>query len=108
MKIVGIARLYQEQHKFDQALMTYRKAIVIARKSLMNEAFRQVILCWLRSSVKACLRKTRAVPDPVYLRPAGGRLLSDLKRRAACPYSARIFCNARGHFLQKIYPILYC
>lgn len=69
MKIVGIARLYQEQHKFDRAVTIYRKAIVIARKALMNEAFRQVVLCWLRSSVKACLRRTRAVPDPVYSGP---------------------------------------
>ena len=69
MKIVGMARLYQEQYKFDQAITIYRKAIVIARKALMNEAFRQVVLCWLRSSVKACLRNTRAVPDPVYIGP---------------------------------------
>ena len=37
MKIVGMARLYQEQHKFDQAVTIYRKAILIARKALMNE-----------------------------------------------------------------------
>ena len=69
MRIVGMARLYQEQSKFDQAATIYRKAIVIARKALMNEAFRQVVLCWLRSSVKACLRNTRAVPDPAYSGP---------------------------------------
>lgn len=69
MKIVGMARLYQEQHRFDRAITVYRKAIVIARKALMNETFRQVVLCWLRSSVKACLRKTRAVPDPAYSGP---------------------------------------
>lgn len=69
MKIVGMARLYHEQSKFDQAVTIYRKAIVIARKALMNKAFRLVVLCWLRSSVKACLRKTRAVPDPAYTGP---------------------------------------
>jgi hypothetical protein len=72
MKIVSMARLYQEQYKFDQAITIYRKAIVFARKALMNEAFRQVVLCWLRSSVKACIRKTRAVPDPVYSGPRAG------------------------------------
>ena len=69
MKIVGMARLYQEQHKFDQAVTIYRKAILIARKALMNETFRQVVLGWLRASVKACLRKTHAVPDPRYRGP---------------------------------------
>ena len=69
MKIVGMARLYQEQQKFDQAVTVYRKAILVARKALMNEAFRQVVLHWLRTSVKACLRKTGALPDPVYLGP---------------------------------------
>jgi hypothetical protein len=72
MKIAGMARLYQEQHNFDRAITIYRKAIVIARKALMNEAFRKVVLCWLRSSVKACLRKTRAVPDPGYIGPRAG------------------------------------
>ncbi len=69
MKVVGMARLYQEQHKFDQAVTVYRRAILIARKALMNEEFRQVIICWVRASVKACLRKTRAVPDPGYHGP---------------------------------------
>jgi hypothetical protein len=69
MKIVGMARLYQEQHKFDQAAAVYRKAILIARKALMHEVFRQVVLVWLRSSVKACRRKTRTVPDPGYRGP---------------------------------------
>lgn len=69
MKIVGMARLYQEQHKFDQGVKIYRKAILIARKALMNEEFRQVVIGWLRASVKACLRKTHAVPDPGYRGP---------------------------------------
>jgi hypothetical protein len=69
MKILGMARLYHEQSKFDQAATIYRKAIVITRKALMNEAFRQVVLCWLRSSVKACLRKASAVPDPGFRGP---------------------------------------
>jgi hypothetical protein len=43
MKIVGMARLYQDQHKFDQGVKIYRKAILIARKALMNEEFRQVV-----------------------------------------------------------------
>ena len=72
MKIVGMARLYQEQHKFDQAVTVYRKAILIARKALMNEEFRQVVVCWLRASVKACLRKARALPDPGYRGPRAG------------------------------------
>jgi hypothetical protein len=69
MKIVGMARLYQEQHKFEQGVKIYRKAILIARKALMNEEFRQVVICWLRASVKACLRKTHPVPDPGYRGP---------------------------------------
>ena len=69
MKIVAMARLYHEQRKFDQAVAVYRKAILIARDAFMNEALRQVVLRWLRASVKACLRKTRALPDPGYRGP---------------------------------------
>lgn len=66
MKIVAMARLYQDQHKFDRAITIYRRAILIARKALMNEEFRRVLLLWLRTSVKACLRETRSLADPVY------------------------------------------
>jgi hypothetical protein len=69
MKIVGMARFYQEQHKFEQGVAIYRKAIRIARKARMAEGLRQVVLLWLRSSVKACLRKTRTLPSPVYRGP---------------------------------------
>ncbi len=69
MKIVAIARLYQNQHRFDRAITIYRKAILFARKAHMDEGFRGVVLLWLRSSVKACLRETRSLPDPAYSGP---------------------------------------
>jgi hypothetical protein len=69
MRIVGMARLYQERRMFDQALALHRKAIRAARKALMNEKFRQVVLIWLRSSVKACARSTGPVRDPAYVGP---------------------------------------
>jgi tetratricopeptide (TPR) repeat protein len=69
MKIIGLARLYHEQHKIEQAVAVYRKAIRIARKAIMPEEFRQFVLAWLRTLVKACLRKARSLPRPVYLGP---------------------------------------
>jgi hypothetical protein len=72
MKIVGIALLYQEQYKFGQAVAIYRKAILIARKAVMDEEFRKVVLLWLRVSVKACLRGTCSVADPGYCRRRSG------------------------------------
>lgn len=78
MKIVGMARLYQEQHKFDQAITVYRREIPIASKAFMYEVFREVVLRWLHISVKACLRKTRAGRDPGYRKPRISGHLSDV------------------------------
>lgn len=69
MRIVSMARLYQEQRKFQQAAAIYRRAILIARRAQMNERLRSVVLAWLRVSVKASLRETRPLPDPVYSGP---------------------------------------
>jgi hypothetical protein len=69
MQIVAMARLYHEQRKHDQAATVYRKAILTARKARMNEEFRQVLLAWLRTSVKVSLRKANALADPNYFLP---------------------------------------
>lgn len=66
MKLVAMAHFYQEQHKFDQAAAVYRMAILSARKALMDEGLRRVVLHWLRASVKACVQETRSLPDPAY------------------------------------------
>jgi hypothetical protein len=77
MKIVAMARSYQQQHKFNQAVAAYRMAILIARKAHMTEGFRQVVLLWLRISVKGGLRKTRSLADPAY---SGGRTSIQFER----------------------------
>ena len=76
-RIVVLARLYQQQHKFDLAAATFRKAILVAREALMHEDLRSVVILLLRSSVKACARKLRPVPDPWYVGP---RLHTDTRR----------------------------
>jgi hypothetical protein len=72
MRIVSMARLYQEQRKFRQAAAIYRKAILIARRARMNEALRGVVVARLLASVKASLRTTRSLRDPVYFGPRTG------------------------------------
>jgi hypothetical protein len=69
MKIVAMARLYQDQDQFDRAITIYQKAILFARKAHMDEEFRRVVLLWLGSSVRACLRGTHSLPDPGYSGP---------------------------------------
>lgn len=69
MRIVSMARLCQERRKFQQAAAIYRGAILITRRAQMNEGLRVVVLAWLRVSVKASLRETRPLPDPVYTGP---------------------------------------
>lgn len=67
--VVGFARLYQEQDKFDQAIEIYRKAMSLARRAVMNDEFRPAMLRWLHASVEACQRKADPLPDPVYSGP---------------------------------------
>lgn len=69
MRIVPMARLCQEQHKFEESAALHRKAIVFARKAIMNEKFRRAVLIWLRASVKACIHKAGPVRDPAYVGP---------------------------------------
>jgi hypothetical protein len=69
MRIVPMARLYQELHKFDESAALHRKAIVFARKAIMNEKLRRVVLLWLRASVKACIHNVGPVRDPAYVGP---------------------------------------
>jgi hypothetical protein len=69
MQIVAMAHLYHGQRKHAQAVTVYRKAILIARKARMKEEFRQVLLAWLRTSVKVSLRKANALADPNYSLP---------------------------------------
>jgi hypothetical protein len=93
-KIVGMARFYHEQHKFGQASTIYRKAFSIARKAFMTEGLREVVLRWLRNSVKACLRKAPILPDPVFHGPRATPPISnsfDHKKQIVLPPSVKSF-----------------
>ena len=74
MILPAVAHLYHEQRKFDQALVYYRKAIGAARRSIMHEDLRYVVVYWMRLGIKLCLRSARVVEAPPY---AGPRVPND-------------------------------
>jgi hypothetical protein len=63
--VIAFARLYHKQHKFDQAITIYQKAIEIAHRARMNEEFRGAVLVWFDRELRACQEKIDPFRDPV-------------------------------------------
>jgi len=70
MTVISLATLCHSQRKYGKATRTYREAICITRKAVMNGDFRRVVLSWLRISGKASLGAT-PVKISALFRPGG-------------------------------------
>jgi hypothetical protein len=69
MRIISLARLYQQRGQFKEGAAIYLKGILIARRARMHEDLRAVVLDWLYLALKACLRQIRFLPEPSYSGP---------------------------------------
>jgi hypothetical protein len=73
MTVISLATLCHSQRKYGKATRTYREAICITRKAVMNGDFRRVVLSWLRISRKASLRELHPLRFPLYSGPVASQ-----------------------------------
>jgi len=69
MPVAAAAQFFHEQGKFSQALLYYRKAIRAARRAVMHENLRALVLHWSQEGAQRCKRSEGVIPMSAYRGP---------------------------------------